>query len=158
MSQRTVQRSAVAAATVLGVALLIDTRIWAWPLWRATWSAAGEHLLLTAVGVPAVAVLAAATVLLPRHRRMQQLQDDLLNRDPKVARLYDAWMRRPLQEDDVLSRAPTGRRWHWLLSYPGVSTIAAAVALIGMAAFLMMLQIAADTTAADRTCTSAAGG
>jgi hypothetical protein len=40
--------------------------------------------------------------------------------------------------------------WPWLLSYPGVLTVAAVVAAIGVAARVVMLHVTAGSPATDR--------
>jgi hypothetical protein len=46
--------------------------------------------------------------------------------------------------------ARTRPAWQWLLSYPGVGTITAAVAATGVAALVIMLRVAAGAPSADR--------
>ena len=106
---------------LLALGALIDSRPWNWP-WQSVWSGLVAHIALIGLGLPAVGLLTIAAV---SRRRTHAAKTALADTSP-------------------------GPKWHWLLTYPGVATVAVTVAVIGVAALVIMLKVAANATATNR--------
>jgi hypothetical protein len=110
----------VSGGALLSAGVLIDRRFWNWP-WGAVGSAAIAHIGLIVFGGAGIALLTTATTL----RRRARLAPES-------------------------SIEPPGTEWPWPLTYTGVATIAAAVTVLGVIAFVIMLQVAGRAAPADR--------
>ena len=106
---------------LLALGVLIDSRPWNWP-WQSVWSILIAHIALIGFGVPAISLL---TVVAVSRRRTRAAKATLAEPAP-------------------------GPKWHWLLSYPGVATVGATVAIVGVAALVIMLKVAGSATGSDR--------
>ena len=120
MRRLTAKQWLVVGAGLLAAAVLVDLRPWAWVPWHAVRAVVADHAVLILLGVPGVVLLVRAMVALRRARRA------------------------------LAAPAAVAVSWPWLLSYPGVLTVATTVAALGVLAFVIMLQIAEGSPAADR--------
>jgi hypothetical protein len=116
----TAKQWAVVGAGLLAAAVVLDLRAWTWVPWQVMWAALTDHAVMIVLGVPGSILLVSAAVALRRARR------------------------RPAEPAATAASGP------WLLSYPGVLTVASAVATVGVIALVIMLEVAAGSPAADR--------